>query len=111
MNIVNVIRFDLDVQGSWATASDNAVLRTPASTWATRLARSILRTLFIRAVETTTPFSKATHPPVSPVPLPRGTIWILRSARKRTTRTTSSVVIGKTTAPGVERAIVKPSES
>jgi hypothetical protein len=40
-----------------ATASESCVLRTPASTWATRLARSILRMRFILTVETTTPFS------------------------------------------------------
>ena len=95
--------------GRAATASESCVLRTPASTWATRFSRSIARMRFIRVVETITPFSNATHPPANPVPDPRGTICTPASARARTTPTTCCVSVGNTTAAGRALAIVKPS--
>lgn len=65
----------------------------------------------MRVVETMTPFSNATHPPASPVPDPRGTICTPASPIALTTATTCAVVVGKTTAAGRARAMVKPSAS
>ena len=65
----------------------------------------------IRAVETTTPFSNATHPPVNPVPVPRGTICASCLMSVLKIRLISSVLIGKHTAAGRDLAIVKPSDS
>jgi hypothetical protein len=97
--------------GSRAAASLSCVLRTPASTWATRLSRSIFRMRFIRVVETMTPCSNATHPPARPVPEPRGTICTPWRARTFTTRITSSSVPGTPRRAGRALAMVNPSLS
>ena len=59
----------------------------------------------------TTPPSIAIAPPERPVPAPRGTKGTPKRRQARTTRATSSVSRGSTTAVGIAPWSVRPSHS
>ena len=74
------------------------MLTTPGSTTATRLTGSTSRILFSRVKARTREPSRATAPPESPVPAPRGVTGTPRRFAALTTSATSSVEPGTATA-------------
>ena len=75
----------------------------PVSTRAVRFSRSMSRTRFMRETPTTMASSAGSAPPQSDVPAPRGIIVMPLSCAYLSTRETSSVERGSTTASGMQR--------
>ncbi len=115
--------FPPSVQASWldgsgakkrpcgAAALPRSAFTTPGCTTAMRFSASTLRMRFRREHSITTPFSSAIAPPESPVPAPRGTKGTPCARQARTTRATSVLSLGSTTAEGSAPWTVRPSAS
>ena len=65
----------------------------------------------MRDREISTPPPTGRHPPARLVPAPRGRKGTSSSLQTRTTCTTCSVLVGKTTTSGLFFSMVKPSHS
>ena len=83
----------------------------PGSTMARRLTGSISTMERIRDMTISTPSSRGSAPPDSPVPLPRATNGTPAAAHAATTEATSAAVPGSTTRAGTDRCEVSPSHS
>ena len=80
-------------------------MMTPGCTVAVRLTASSSRMASISRRQSTTPPSDGTAPPLRLVPAPRGKIGRRWRAATLTTRETSSVERGNTTADGLPRSV------
>ena len=84
---------------------------TPGSTTARLLTGSISMTERIRDITISTPSSRGSAPPDSPVPLPRATNGTPAAAHVATTEATSEAAPGSTASAGTDRCEVRPSHS